>query len=361
MKYKNTLRLLSVISGIGLLCSGCQKKATEASEASEANSTEEAAVGDLSDNLDLEVVVALFAESENVEDFEKKLNEPERQISNLDLNEDGYVDYLRAVESSKEETYLVSVQAELGENLYQDVASFDVEKDEKGQAQIQAVGDTYVYGDNYVVRPTYVRPPLITAWFWAATYRAWRSPYYHGHYPSYYRPWHPLHSHDYCHRVSHHKHSHYSYGYRNGKRSRHSAALYSSARRNDYASKHKAQSFDKRNKGSKNRYELTQKKSKIKGNLANNKGGASQRPVVKPAQKPVVKPVQRHVAKPVAKPVHRPAAKPAQRPAAKPAQKPARRPVAKPAQRPVAKPAKRPAAKPAKRPARKPAQRPARR
>ena len=81
------------------------------------------------------------------------------QISNLDLNENGEVDYLRVVESSMNQTYLVSIQAVLGEDLYQDVASFDVEKDPEGQAQVQVMGDPYIYGENYVVRPTYVRPP----------------------------------------------------------------------------------------------------------------------------------------------------------------------------------------------------------
>jgi hypothetical protein len=76
-----------------------------------------------------------------------------------------------------DETHLVSVQAVLGEDLYQDVATFDVEKDPQGQVQVQVVGDPYVYGPDYVVRPSYASPPLITALFWAATYNAWRSPY----------------------------------------------------------------------------------------------------------------------------------------------------------------------------------------
>jgi len=42
---------------------------------------------------------------ENLEDFEKKLNNPDTQISNLDLNEDGEVDYLRVIETSKDETH----------------------------------------------------------------------------------------------------------------------------------------------------------------------------------------------------------------------------------------------------------------
>ena len=60
--------------------------------------TVEASNTDISDNLDLEAVASIFAEAENLEDFEKRLNDPETRISNLDLNEDGYVDYLRVVE-----------------------------------------------------------------------------------------------------------------------------------------------------------------------------------------------------------------------------------------------------------------------
>ena len=54
--------------------------------------TVEAKRSDISDNLDLEAVASVFGESENLEDFEKRLNDPEAQICNLDLNEDGYVD-----------------------------------------------------------------------------------------------------------------------------------------------------------------------------------------------------------------------------------------------------------------------------
>ena len=50
---------------------------------------------DISDNLDLEAVASLFGESENLEDFEKKLNDPELQISNLDLNKDGNRNFIR--------------------------------------------------------------------------------------------------------------------------------------------------------------------------------------------------------------------------------------------------------------------------
>jgi hypothetical protein len=56
---------------------------------------------DVSDNLDLEAVASIFGESKDLEDFEKRLNDPKTQISNLDLNNDGEVDYLRIMETSE--------------------------------------------------------------------------------------------------------------------------------------------------------------------------------------------------------------------------------------------------------------------
>lgn len=78
--------------------------------------TVEATDSDISENLDLEAVASVFGESEDLEDFEKKLNDPEMQISNLDLNEDGEVDYLRVVEASKDDTHVFTVQAVIGED-----------------------------------------------------------------------------------------------------------------------------------------------------------------------------------------------------------------------------------------------------
>ena len=53
--------------------------------------TVEAKDTDISDNLDLEAVASIFGEAKDLEEFEKKLNDPDTQISNLDLNEDGYI------------------------------------------------------------------------------------------------------------------------------------------------------------------------------------------------------------------------------------------------------------------------------
>ena len=342
--------ILCAIPTIGIICLGCQEKSGDgAGENGADNTAEQTITADLSDNLDLTVVVALFGESENLEDFENKLNDPERQISNLDLNEDGEVDYLRVVESAVDQTHLVSVQAVLGEDLYQDVATFDIEKDEQGQAQVQIVGDPYLYGTNYVIRPTYERPPLITALFWAASYKAWSSPYSWGRYPSYYRPWRPYKAYEYRDRVSHHRHKNCSYGYRSGKRSKSSVTLYSSSRRTDYSSKHSHKSFDKRNKGVSNRYELAKKRGKTKVKGSDKKPPVAQQ---RPSGKPSTKPSPGKPSKPSGKPSTKPAPGQPSKPSGKPSTKPSPgKPSTKPSPGKPSKSSGKPATKPSGKPA----------
>jgi hypothetical protein len=56
------------------------------------------AMNDESDNLDLRAVTD-FLGTLDLQDFERRLNDPELQISNLDLNYDNDVDYLRVIET----------------------------------------------------------------------------------------------------------------------------------------------------------------------------------------------------------------------------------------------------------------------
>ena len=194
--------------------------------------TVEATSRDISDNLDLDAVASIFGEAENLEDLEKKLNDPKNQISNLDLNEDGEVDYLRVVENSKNDTHLVSIQAVIGEDQFQDVATIEVEKDSKGETKVQVVGDVYMYGPDYVITPVYVRPPVVITWFWGPYYRPWRSPYYFGYYPPYYHPWHPYPVHRYRQNVHIHINVNNSYHRTSIHRSTTSVNLHKRSRKN---------------------------------------------------------------------------------------------------------------------------------
>ena len=100
--------------------------------------------------LDMNGVGALFKESETLEEFEEKLNTQENEVNNLDLNKNGEVDSLRVLESVDGNTQLIVIQAVLGKNAYQEVATIEVDKTEDGNTYVIIVGDKSIYGDNYV-------------------------------------------------------------------------------------------------------------------------------------------------------------------------------------------------------------------
>ena len=100
---------------------------------------------DISEGLDLKVVAKLFAEAKNLEEFETMLNNPDSAFCNLDLNGDGQVDYLRVVETGEGNKRLIVLQAILAKDIFQDVASIYVEKDEKDEVTVQVIGDEGMY------------------------------------------------------------------------------------------------------------------------------------------------------------------------------------------------------------------------
>ncbi len=206
---------------------------------------------DISANLDLKAVATIFGEAKDLEQFEEELNNPEARISNLDLNGDGEVDYIRVIETEQDNNHLVVLQAVLAKDIYQDVASIYVEKDPATQqVTVQIVGDDYIYGPNYVIEPVYVTVPVIYDWFWGTHWVAWHSPYYWGYYPHYWHPYHCWAVHDYWHHIYdfHHYHPYCSYRYRPAPPPHYHDMPRPQSRR-DYATRHPEGSFTSRNAG----------------------------------------------------------------------------------------------------------------
>ena len=204
---------------------------------------------DISENLDLKTVATLFGQAKDLEQFEQLLNDPDSAFSNLDLNADGEVDYLRVIETADNNRHLVVVQAVLAKDIYQDVASIFVEKDEATQSvTVQVIGDEYIYGTNYIIEPVYIHRPLIYDWFWGTAWVCWHSPYYWGYYPHWWRPyycvdpfiywdhcyWHHYHYPICSYRTGHHHHPHYR-------------PMHQHVGRNDFATRHPERSFATRN------------------------------------------------------------------------------------------------------------------
>ena len=214
---------------------------------------------DISEGLDLKVVAKLFAEAENLEQFEMMLNNPDSAFCNLDLNGDGQVDYLRVVETGEGNKRLIVLQAVLAKDIYQDVASIYVEKDENNEVSVQVIGDEYVYGQNYVIEPVYIYRPVIYDWFWSDLWYAWHSPWYWGYYPGWWYA-HSCWAHDWywrhCYAFHHHHHwcsfRHADRPHRGYHELHHNSGI----SRRDYAVAKPTQSFSHRNAGMTNAREI---------------------------------------------------------------------------------------------------------
>ncbi len=206
---------------------------------------------DISENLDLKAVATLFGEAKNLEEFEQKLNDSDTHISNLDLNGDGQVDYLRVIETTDNNAHLIVLQAVLAKDIYQDVASIYVEKDEATQqVTVQIIGDEYLYGTNYVIEPVYVYTPVIYDWFWGPSWYCWHSPYYWGYYPSYWHVYDCWIVHDYWNHIYDFHHHHPYCSYRTRPRPvPHYVAMRPNVSRYDYATLHPERGFAQRNAG----------------------------------------------------------------------------------------------------------------
>lgn len=204
---------------------------------------------DISENLDLKTVATVFGQAKDLEEFERKLNDPDSALSNLDLNGDGAVDYLRVVEVADGNQHLVVIQAVLAKDIYQDVASIFVEKDPATQSvTVQVIGDEYIYGTNYIIEPVYIHRPIIYDWFWGAAWVCWHSPYYWDYWPTWWHPYHCIAPHLYWDHCYWHHYHHPNCSYRTGYRPHHRYHdMHHHVRRNDYAYRHPDRSFQTRN------------------------------------------------------------------------------------------------------------------
>jgi len=198
--------------------------------------------------LDLNAVAAAFAESRSTREFEQILNSSRYMINNLDLNRDGWVDYLRVIETRQGYYHAYLIQSCVGAGLFQDVATLVAER-QANALYVEVIGDPYLYGYNYIVRPVFVKTPAMWDVYGRPTYAVWSSPYYYGNYPSYYTRPRPVYlnhyqayvttyltNHHYCHRCDYPSQPHYN-GY---------TQMTRAYVRNDYRDQHPESSFERR-------------------------------------------------------------------------------------------------------------------
>lgn len=166
------------------------------------------------DHFSLEGALSLFKEAKSMEEFEKALNKESNKINNLDLNEDGDIDYIRVIDHVDGDVHAIVLQVPIDENESQDLAVIEIEKTGAENAILQIIGDEEVFGESKIVEPFDIeaddsqgRGPgevvafkrvVVNVWLWPSVrfvygprYRVWVSPFGWRVYPRWWKPWRP--------------------------------------------------------------------------------------------------------------------------------------------------------------------------
>jgi len=163
--------------------------------------------GMLGDNFSLEGALEMFKKSESPEDFEKRINDANSSVNNLDLNEDGYIDYIKVIDKNEGDSHAIILQTDINRSESQDIAVIEMEKTGNNKVVIQIIGDEELYGSDVIVEPlnnttvVVVReeaPTYVNVWSWPTVrfiygprYQVWVSPWRWRVYPRYWKPWRP--------------------------------------------------------------------------------------------------------------------------------------------------------------------------
>ncbi len=150
------------------------------------------------ENLDLQAIGELLENAETAEEFEYRLNSPENGVNNLDLNGDGYADYIGVREFDERDTEErgFSLFSMFGPETIQEIATiiFDRNRNNDNEyypgSRVLITGNEQIYGDNYYYESNWLeRSVPIVSWLFTERDNNYNSPYYYENYPEYYEPY----------------------------------------------------------------------------------------------------------------------------------------------------------------------------
>ena len=115
-------RIIGCLAGFCMLgaMTGCGKK--------EESVSTDLIIKEYAKGLDLKLVGDLARKSKNAADFEKQLNTTSNKINNLDLNDDGKVDYIKVTEYGKGNKRGFSLTTDVGKGKEQEIATIEFVK-----------------------------------------------------------------------------------------------------------------------------------------------------------------------------------------------------------------------------------------
>ena len=143
--------------------------------------------------LDLKAVGKLLEGVKDGEDFERKLNAPGSGVNNLDLNEDGQVDYINVTEFGEGSIKGFALSTKPDGKEVQELATIKIEKQGEDQAKVEVKGNESIYGDRHYYHSSWggggFFNGILMGYLFSSFHRPWSSPWGYGNYPSYHRPY----------------------------------------------------------------------------------------------------------------------------------------------------------------------------
>ena len=142
-------------------------------------------------NFDLQRVGDIVRRSHSPEEFERYLNRP-GGIDNLDLNGDGYVDYISVREyNDLNDPYCrgLSMYSQYGPDQIQEIGDvlFYRDQPQSPGARIVLHGDPRMYGDNFYYQSNWLDQSLqLVSYLFGGDRDLYSTPYYYDNYPTWY-------------------------------------------------------------------------------------------------------------------------------------------------------------------------------
>lgn len=187
MKLQRVFQISSVVSILAfvMLGLGCDNASRYHSQYT-THTTTTATQTTAAEGLDLKALTLMVKEVKDASELEKRLNSS-GSINNLDLNDDGVVDYVKVTEYGTTNHKGFSFTVEVAPGDVQEVATIELVKEQE-QVAVNTYGNQNIYGPGYSYHSRFdLSDVLITAWLFGAFDRpVYNSPYGYGNYPTYY-------------------------------------------------------------------------------------------------------------------------------------------------------------------------------
>lgn len=140
--------------------------------------------------LDLRAVGELLKKSQSPKEFEQLLNDKKSGVNNLDLNQDGKVDYIKVTEFGDDKIKGFSLTAEPSPGEVQEVATIKIEKNGDDKATVEYQGNPQIYGQNHYYQSSWggMGSGFLMGYLFSNMLRPpYMSPYSYGNYPPNYQ------------------------------------------------------------------------------------------------------------------------------------------------------------------------------